>query len=129
MTYSQTTRFAHQRLDVYHVAMQLRNGVESLARTFPRGHADLKDQMRRAASSVVRHIAEGANRIHPRDKAARFNIAQGECGECDAALDMAQHDGLGESEQIIELRNLADRVGAMLCGLMRRQMQRAAEEP
>jgi four helix bundle protein len=126
MTYS----FPHQRLDAYHVAMQLRDGVEALAHDLPRGHADLKDQVRRAASATVRNLAEGADRTQPRDKAARFNIARGECGECDAALDMAQRDGLGRPGQIAELRNLTARVGAMLRGLANRQLARAAaEEP
>ncbi|MHC4958334.1 MAG: four helix bundle protein [Planctomycetota bacterium] len=124
-----TYRFPHQRLDAYHVAMELRSGVEGLARDLPRGNADLKDQVRRAASAIVRNIAEGANRMSPRDKIARFNIAQGECGECDASLEMAQHDGLGEPRHLEELRSLTVRVRAMLCGLIRRQMARAAEKP
>ena len=129
MTYSQTTHFPHQRLDAYHVAMQLRDGVETLARDLPRGHADLKDQVRRAASATVRNLAEGADRVQPRDKAARFNIARGECGECDAALEMALRDGLGQPGQIDELRILTSRVGAMLRGLVLRQLARTAEEP
>jgi four helix bundle protein len=129
MAYPQTAPFPHQRLDAYHVAMQLRDGVEQLARELPRGNADLKDQVRRAASAIVRNIAEGANRLSPRDKIARFNIAQGECGECDASLEMVQRDGLGEPSRLEELRLLTARVRAMLCGLIRRQMARAAEEP
>ena len=53
--------FAHQRLDAYHVALELFAGVEDLASRFPRGHRDLRDQLRRAAAATVRHIAEGAN--------------------------------------------------------------------
>ena len=84
------TRFAHQRLDAYHVALELFEGVEEISGCFARGHADLKDQVRRAAAATVRHIAEGANRMLPRDKAARFALARAECGECDAALEMAR---------------------------------------
>ena len=61
--------------------MQLTVGVERLCTTLPRGHADLKDQVRRAASATMRNITEGADRWTPRDKAARFVIAHGECGE------------------------------------------------
>jgi four helix bundle protein len=129
MAYPQTTHFPHQRLDAYHVAMQLRDGVERLARELPRGHADLKDQVRRAASATVRNIAEGADRLTPRDKIARFNIARGECGECDASLEMVQRDGLGQPGQIRELRSLTARVGWMLCGLVRRQQARARGAP
>jgi len=119
------TRFAHDRLDAYRVALQLFRGVEELVADFPRGHADLKDQLRRAASSVVRNIAEGANRVHARDKAARFTIARGECGETAASLEMAEVLGIVARVDSGRLRQLADRVAAMLMGLVRREHARA----
>ena len=122
---SQPARFVHQRLDAYHVSLELFREVERLADGFPRGHADLKDQIRRAAAATVRHIAEGANRIHPRDKAARFMLARAECGECDAILEMAWIVGLVSEESLSRLRHLTGRVSAMLLGLIRRERSRA----
>jgi len=49
-----STRFAHHRLDDYRVALEQ---VEVAAAGFPRGHADLKDQLRRAAAAPVRAAA------------------------------------------------------------------------
>ena len=118
-----TNGFAHQRLDAFHAAMELTLGVEHLATTLPHGHADLKDQVRRAASATMRNITEGANRWSPRDKAARFTIARGECGECDAALEMLQHLRLASRADVLALRHLASRVGAMLTGLIQRQQR------
>ena len=69
-------RFAHQRLDAYRVALELFQGVEIVAAAFPRGFADLKDQLRRAAGATVRHIAEGANRASPRDGLIRRERAR-----------------------------------------------------
>ena len=114
-------RLAHHRLHVYHAALELFVGVEEFARSIPRGFADLKDQVRRASASAVLNIAEGANRSHPRDKAARFTVARGEVGECDAALEMAGLVGIGTPDQVARLRQLADRTAAMLTGLIRRQ--------
>ena len=114
------TRLAHQRLDAYHVALELFRGVERVAAALPRGHAELKDQLRRAAGATVRNIAEGANRMHPRDQIARFTVARGECGECEAALEMVQVLSLAPAAKLIELRRLADRVAAMVWGLVRR---------
>ena len=122
MTHS--NRFVHHRLDVYRVALELFCGVEELAARFPRGHADLKDQVRRAAAATVRHIAEGANRFHPRDKAARFVLARAECGECDATLEMAQRCRLAAPNRLHHLQSLTDRVAAMLLGLIRREQTR-----
>jgi four helix bundle protein len=118
------TRFAHQRLDAYRIALDLFAGVEELAASFPYGFADLKDQLRRAAAATVRHIAEGANRVHPRDKAARFMVARGECGECHAVLGMAEQVRVGAPDRREHLRRLADRVAAMLHGLIRRERAR-----
>ncbi|MDJ0973877.1 MAG: four helix bundle protein [Planctomycetota bacterium] len=118
-----TNGFAHQRLDAFHVAMELTIGVERLASGLPRGHADLKDQVRRAASATMRNITEGANRLGPRDKAARFVIARGESGECDAALEMVERLRLAPGAQVRALRKLADRVGAMLTGLIKSQQR------
>ena len=116
--------FAHQRLDAYRVALDLFAGVEDLASRFPRGHRDLRDQLRRAAAATVRHIAEGANRAHPADKAARFLLAKGEVGECDACLEMAALLKLGGADALASLRRSADRVAAMLTGLVRRERRR-----
>jgi len=121
------SRFAHKRLDAYQVALRLFAGIEKLAAGFPRGHSDLRDQIRRAAAAVVRDIAEGANRQHPADKASRFLVARGEVGECDACLDMASILGLGVPSALDDLRNDADRVGAMLTGLAARERRRAEQ--
>ena len=115
---------AHQRLGAYHVALELFAGVEDLASGFQRGHRDLRDQLRRAAAATVRHTAEGANRAHPADKAARFVIAKGEVGECDACLQMAAILKLGNPDAVASLRLGADRVAAMLTGLVRRERRR-----
>lgn len=121
-----TTRFAHQRLDAYRVALDLFRGAEELAKRLPTGHADLKDQLRRSAAATVRHIAEGASRLQPRDKAARFVLARAECGECEATLEMAQVAGIATDARVRPLRRLADRVAAMLLGLVRRERARAS---
>jgi four helix bundle protein len=127
MTHFAPIGFAHARLDAYHAAMDLTVGVEHLAARLPRGHADLKDQLRRAASATLRNLAEGANRWTPRDKVARFQIARGECGECDAALEVILRLRLGRTDDVRRLRHLAGRVGAMLTALIRRQNERLAD--
>ena len=47
-------------------------------------------------------------------------MARGECGECEAALQMVQVLSLVPAAKLIELRRLADRVAAMVWGLVRR---------
>lgn len=122
---STTNRFPHQRLVAYRVALGLFVEVERLAAELPHGYADLKDQVRRAAGAAVRNIAEGANRVQPRDKASRFVVALGEIGECEAALEMIQLLELAPCSVIDELRRAADRVAALVTGLVHRQRARA----
>ena len=124
MTHQHGSGFAHQRLDAFHVALELTIGVERLAAELPQGYADLKDQVRRAAAATTRNITEGASRWGPRDKAQRFAIARGECAECDGALQMVEGLGLTKGRTVGDLRGLADRVGAMLTGLIRRERGR-----
>ena len=121
---SHARRFGHHRLDAYRVAVELFLEVESVAAQLPRGHADLKDQMRRSAAATVRHIAEGANRFEPRDKSNRFLLARAECGECDATLEMALLMRLVDGARIERMRSLTDRVAAMVWRLAVRERGR-----
>ena len=119
-----TSRFAHQRLDAYRVAVEMFREVEQVAERFPRGHADLKDQMRRSAAATVRHIAEGANRFEPRDCANRFLLARAECGECESTVEMAALLGAVSAARADRLRALADRIAAMTWRLAVRERGR-----
>ena len=56
--------------------------------TIPRGHADLRDSLRRAALSVPLNVAEGAGRASEADGARHFAIARGSAMECAAVLDV-----------------------------------------
>jgi four helix bundle protein len=118
--------FPHQRLDAWHVAQELVEGAVRLTQRCPRGFADLRDQIRRAALATVRHIAEGASRTSPADRRARFVVARGECAECHATLETAARLDLLPASDILRVQVLADRVSAMLTGLVRREERRMA---
>jgi len=124
MSQSLPNGFAHLRLDAYAVAQDLACGVARLSHTLPRGFAEVRDQLQRAALAVARHIAEGASRATPAEKRARFVIARGECAECDATLDTVLRLALAPEAEVRRLRQLADRLGAMLTGLVLREASR-----
>ena len=48
----QRTRFVHQRLDAYRVSLELFREIEQLSDGFPRGHAELKDQLRKRLGEI-----------------------------------------------------------------------------
>ena len=63
--------FDHERLDVYRVALMFVRTAHDLASsiiTNSSGSGYLVDQLRRAASSIVLNIAEGAGEYRPVDK-------------------------------------------------------------
>jgi len=64
---------------------------------------------------------------HPADKAARFLVAKGEVGECDACLEMATILKLGCPDPLASLRLSADRIAAMLTGLVRLERRRVEQ--
>lgn len=121
MDYSKIGCFPYERLDAYHVAQDLVEGCVDITATLPRGFADIRDQARRAALSTVRHIAEGASRSSHADKRARFTIARGEVAELHATLASAIRCRLIDPIEAQRLQVLANRVGAMLTGLIRRE--------
>jgi hypothetical protein len=63
--------------------------------------------MLRAACSTVLLISEGANRYCAGDKRQRFRMAQGECGECAAASELAMELGLVPTHEALAVQQLA----------------------
>lgn len=112
--------FPQHRLDVYRVAVELAQKVREAAKRIPRGDRSLADQMKRASTSTVLLIAEGANRRSSGDKRQRYSLARGECGELASAIELAGAYGMFDSDQVVELLELAGRTNAMLLRLEQR---------
>lgn len=78
-----------QRLEVYQRSIEfLALAIEIIAELPAKGHADIADQLRRAAQSQPLHIAEGAGRTSRPDIAKHYTIARGSAMECAAVLDV-----------------------------------------
>ena len=80
---------ACERLDAYRLAIEFHRELVPLARS--RELYALRDQMLRAAESVVLNIAEGAGRVSPADKRRFYAIAAGSAMECGACLDLLRN--------------------------------------
>jgi four helix bundle protein len=106
-----------QKLDVYRCSIELVATAAAIGPTLPRGHNDLRDQLRRAALSVPLNIAEGAGRVSCSDGAHFFAIARGSAMECAAVLDVLHVLGLIEEERHRTTLELLGRVVAMLTKL------------
>jgi four helix bundle protein len=111
-----TTRFAHHRLDAFHVAKRALVAGDALVRRLPRGYGPLADQLRRALLGAYLNLTEAAAR-DGNDRRQRFRCARAECNEAAAALEAAVALGLiPEADATTVLEDL-DRLAAMLTRL------------
>jgi len=112
--------FHVERLDAYKVAREVLVASVEVSKGWPQGWSDLRDQLKRAASSAMLNLAEGAGLARgSKAKARHFQIALGSAGEVAAALDAAAALGLSPAPQLEETRRLCCRLGALLGGLLR----------
>jgi len=81
--------------------------------------AKLRDEATRSAKSACLDWAEGAGRVTRADKARAFAIARAETVECAAAVEIAVLCGDAPAGPADEVARLADRLVALLTGLVR----------
>jgi four helix bundle protein len=104
------TARSHEELVVWQRAHELKLGVYELIKTGPIVRDDdLRDQLRRAARSAPRLIAEGFGRYLPGDFSRYLRAANGELKETYDALGDGVDCGYFTDEQIEPLRRLSKR--------------------
>jgi four helix bundle protein len=83
-----------QRLEVYQRSIEFfAHALEIIDELPTKGHAEIADQLRRAAESQPLNIAEGAGRTSRPDIAKHYTIARGSAMECAAILDVMKLRG------------------------------------
>ena len=101
---------SHEELVVWRLAYELKLGVYELIRSGPiAGDRELVKQLRGAASSAPRLIAEGYGRYFPREFSRYLRNANGELKETFDALRDAVDRGYLAQEQIVPLQRLSRR--------------------
>ena len=105
-------RLSHHNLRVYDFARHL----AGITHQYPLRDAELRNQARRAAISVVLNIAEGAG-LDGRAGKRHFQIAKGSALETVAAYELAAD--LGESVPLDRVLRVGHTVASMLTKLVR----------
>jgi four helix bundle protein len=105
----------HHKLIAYGVARELLLAVLACRVR----DAKLRDEAVRSAKSACLNCAEGAGRVTRGDKARSFAIARAECVEAAAAVEIALLCGDAAPEPAREVARIADRLVALLTGLVR----------
>lgn len=113
------TTLDHERLDAYHLARRLSAVVQQLAKIVPKGHSDLVDQLRRASSSIVLNIAEGAGEYQPKEKARFYRIARRSTTETAAILDLLTDAEALTGSEVLPAKEIAPRLVGTLVGLVK----------
>jgi four helix bundle protein len=113
-----------ERMDVYRVANELLDLVNALK--IPPGNAEIRDQLRRAAASVVLNCAEACGKDGA-DRKRFFTIARGSALESAAALRVLLSCGALTDEEHGAGREYCVRLYAMLTRLSGRGRPRPDE--
>ncbi len=107
-------------LDAWQQARELTRRVYEESRTvlFSKDFA-LRDQIRRAAVSVMSNIAEGYERGRDREFVQFLIVAKGSCGEVRAQLYVALDQGYLTDQDFAGLVGQAERTSQLIAGLIR----------
>ena len=111
--------FPYHRLDVYGAAVELARMSYEVVQRIPRGYARFGEQLKNSAGAVPLLIAEGSSRRVAPQQRQRFVEARGEAGEAAATLEVLEALRLVDEKTAREARILANRIAAMLTGLIR----------
>jgi four helix bundle protein len=109
----------YERLDVYQCAIHFVAATLKLLAQMPKGHAQLADQLRRAAFSIPLNIAEGAGKTTSPDRCRFHAIARGSAMECAAILDIVALFDIVSAADISMAKTLLVRIVSMLSKMSR----------
>jgi four helix bundle protein len=104
----------HEKLDVYHVAVEFVIVADGIVEHLPRGRGYLSDQLQRAALSISLNIAEGAGEYSMDEKARFYRMAKRSATECSGILDVCQRLHLLDEKCYAIGREMLIRIVSML---------------
>ena len=105
-----------ENLYVWQRARELRMQIRDVCRGIR--CAELRDQITRAALSMMANIAEGSERGSRADFRRFLVMARGSCGELRNHLIVAHDDGVLDRERFARLHDETCQVGKMLSALI-----------
>ena len=112
--------FDFQKLEVYGKAKNFNATVQKLLQSNTVINPSNKNQLQRAAFSIMLNIAEGSGRFTSRDKRNFFIIARGSAFECAAIFDFWKDENIISEDQFFKLFSACEELSKMLYGLIKR---------
>ena len=116
---SPARQLSHEKLIVYQTAIRFLALAVKIIKNFPRGYADLADQLRRASSSIAFNIAEGAGKNSRPDSARFYAMARGSALECGSILDVCRILAIADEQDANSAKDLLFEIVSMLSKMCR----------
>lgn len=116
-----------EQLEAWQTARELVRFVYGAFRRAPASRDfGLRDQVQRAAVSVMTNIAEGFERIHTLEKLQFYNIARGSCGEVRSLSYVMLDAAYLTVEEHQKMMAFVAQTGRLVSGLIRTTQRRTA---
>ncbi len=111
-------RFA--KLDVYQKALKFTKKVYVFSTSLPKSEQfGLMSQLRRATTSIVLNIAEGAGSGFDLEFKRFLKMSLRSAYEVNSIFDIIEELGFAKTEELKELRKELDEISAMIVGLIK----------
>ncbi|MEK7158951.1 MAG: four helix bundle protein [Patescibacteria group bacterium] len=110
--------FDFENLTVYKTAESFNNAIFNFLKSSPVDNF-LKDQLKRASTSIVLNIAEGAGRFSKKDKRNFYIMARGSVFECVAILKILKSNNKIIDNSYSDLYDETESLSKMLMGLIK----------
>jgi four helix bundle protein len=113
--------FQFQRFPVYILAESFYQKVQPLLSEVKVSNS-MRDQLDRAASSIMLNIAEGAGKYNSKDKKNFYVVARGSVNECVAILEIFRIKKVLSDAELNLLNEELTTMAKMLTGLIKRML-------
>ena len=112
--------FSHEKLDVYRRLLEYLEIEHSLTRRMPSGTAHLRDELDRAADSMLLNFGEASGKLAgSKDRSRYLRISAGSATESAAAWDVARVRGFTPEPDVFRAKRLLHRIVSMLTKMSR----------
>jgi len=112
--------FAHEKLDVYRLLLEYIELEHELARKMPVGTASLRDELDRAADSMMLNYGESAGKLAgSKDRARYLRASAASATESATAWDVARVRAYTAASQSQKAKGLLHRIVSMLTKMSR----------
>ena len=112
--------FSHEKLDVYRLLLEYLELEHTLTRRMPSGTANLRDELDRAADSMLLNYGEASGKLAgSKDRARYLRISAGSATESAAAWDVARIRGFTPASDVLKAKRLLHRIVSMLTRMSR----------